>query len=69
MKRPTISAGLSLKDWKFYKQEWERYKTDSHDTDPARKVNQLLECLDVNLCDLHVALLYIVVKLRTSLLC
>ena len=69
MKHPTISAGLSLKDWNFYKQEWERYKTDSHDTDPARTVNQLLECLDVNLCDLHVALLYIVVKLRTSLLC
>jgi len=46
MKRPTISAGLSLKDWNFYKQEWESYKTDSHDPDPARTVNQLLECLD-----------------------
>ena len=46
MKRPTISVGLSLKDWNFYKQEWERYKTDSHDPDPAITVNQLLECLD-----------------------
>ena len=42
MKRPTISAGLTLKDWNFFLQEWERYKTDSHDSDPGRILNQLL---------------------------
>ena len=46
LKRPSISAGISLKDWNFFKQEWERYKTDSHDPDPGRTLNQLLECLD-----------------------
>ena len=30
MKHPTIYAGLSLKDWKFFLQEWER-KSDGLD--------------------------------------
>ena len=40
MKRPTISAGLSLKDWNYFKQEWECYKIDSHDPDAGRTLTR-----------------------------
>ena len=44
--RPTISAGTTLKDFKFFLEEWNRYKRASGDDDVVRTRDQLLNCTD-----------------------
>ena len=44
--RPTISAGTTLKDFKFFLEEWVRYKRASGDDDVVRTRDQLLNCTD-----------------------
>ena len=47
--RPSLSAGTTMKDFKFFLQEWERYKRASGDTDVVRIRDQLLNCTDEKL--------------------
>ena len=47
--RPSLSTGTTMKDFKFFLQEWERYKRASGDTDVTRVRDQLLNCTEENL--------------------
>ena len=42
--RPTLSSGTSMKDFKFFLQEWGRYKRASGDRDLTKIRDQLLNC-------------------------
>ena len=47
--RPSLSSGTTMKDFKFFLQEWARYKRAAGDDDLSRVRDQLLNCTDENL--------------------